>query len=631
MKKPLLGKRRALRTKVKPRASVDPSRLAVAALDRIKSVLTKSGKADRLGPPISERELEAQTTLLGKGRSLPPSYVAAMSEHCRIGEPDVMLTAIEIAGKGAELVARLGGEAVRYMPFCESRDVLYCFDKGGPRADPKRQDLSVVAYEDGSMKLFCHSFGEWIDLVADAREESIENAASMPANLKRLLAELGFRFEYPVVGRLETADAPAIIELIGAPMARDIRGDVDRLFDSSGRASLTLNVDEFTLAVSLRTGVYMFEAEDVFRWLRYFRDENFYGGDSFREPSHPDNARDLRKAPPEPPLVTRGVMELPSFAAKKYAFYAASGASAVDFYLLGKTPSTAERAPSVILHVVDGIVATAHQLDEPLTDLYISPSGSMWGLSQSHAVRFAGGRARTYPLQRPTRGRTWWYGIGGGSDRIFVWGSGALLEFDGERFTPFNPDASLDDAESVVALAAAQSGNIAMLVCGDHMGAVANYDGKRWLPIEEDAVLDGQLVDMDVWRGIGLVLDRKGEVHRVEAGKHRRVPLNMQAHAFHVESGALRPFHSVRGFDGGTLIASDGGVIVAGAGEPVFHAAKDCRDRARLGRVGGRHLQLPAKGARDTEVVDTGIVATLGHNVWLFKGGAFQVLDMRDW
>ena len=29
-------------------------------------------------------------------------------------------------------------------------------------------------------------------------------AAKMPAGLKRLLHELGFRFEYPVVGRLET-------------------------------------------------------------------------------------------------------------------------------------------------------------------------------------------------------------------------------------------------------------------------------------------------------------------------------------------------------------------------------------------------------------------------------------------
>ena len=325
---------------------------------------------------------------MGKGRTLPPSYIAAMTEHCRIGEPDVLLTSLEMVGKSSDLVSRLGAEAVRYLPFCQSRDTLYCFDKGGPKtAEPKRAELPVVELTDGAAKLFCHSFGEWLDLVADEREESIETAASMPPSLKRLLAELGFRFEYPVVGRLETGDVPAIVELIGPDTARQVRGDADRLFDSSGKASLTLNVDEFTLAASLRTGIFVYEAEDVFRWLRYFRDENFYGSDSGREPHHADNVRDLGKAAPEAPRVTRGVMDLPSFPAKKHAFYAASGASAVDFYLLGKTPSTSERAPSIILHVIDGVVATAHQLDEPLTDLYVSPSGTMWGLAQTHAVR----------------------------------------------------------------------------------------------------------------------------------------------------------------------------------------------------------------------------------------------------
>jgi hypothetical protein len=632
MKKPL-AKRRTLRTKVKPRATVEPSRLAIAALERIRSVMTKSGKVDRLGPPATENELDAQASLLGKGKSLPPSYAAALREHSRIGEPDILLTAMEIAGKSADLVSRLGSEAIRYLPFCESRDTLFCFDKGGSKAaDPKRVELPVVEYTDGAMKLFCHSFAEWLDLVADAREESVENAASMPPGLKRLLAELGFRFEYPVVGRMETGDIPAVVELIGPATARQVRGDKDRLFDSSGKASLTLNVDEFTLAVSLRTGIFVFEAEDVFRWLRYFRDENFFGSDLGREPLHPDNVRDLTRAAAEPPLVLRGTMELPSLAARKHKFFAASGASASDFYLLARTASTSERAPSVILHLRDGIVESAHQLDEPLNDLYVSPTGSMWGLAQSHAVRFADGKARTYPLARPSVGRTWWYGIGGGDERIFVWGSGALLEFEGDRFVPFRPDASLDDSESVVSLSASQ-GHVSMLVCGDHMGAVATFDGKDWLPIGEESVLDGQLVDMDVWRGIALVLDKKGDVHRVERGTHRKVPINRAAHAFTTESGVPRPFHAIRGYDGGTLLASDGGVISLGAGEPVFHAAKDGRERTRLFRVGGRNLQLASKVSRahSDDIADTGIIATSGPNVWLFRDGNFHVLDMHEW
>ena len=73
----------------------------------------------------------------------------------------------------------------------------------------------------------------------------------------------------------------------------------------AGRASLSLNLDEFSLAVSVRTGIYVFEAEDVFRWLRYFRDENFFG-ESTKEPSHPDAVRDLRKAPREAAAMRRG-------------------------------------------------------------------------------------------------------------------------------------------------------------------------------------------------------------------------------------------------------------------------------------------------------------------------------------
>ena len=118
MKKPL-AKRRTLRTKVKPRAPVEPSRLAIAALERIASVLTKSGKIDRLGPPATDREIDAQQSLLGKGRALPPSYVAALREHSRIGDPEILLTAMEIAGRSSELVGRLGSEAACYFrPSC---------------------------------------------------------------------------------------------------------------------------------------------------------------------------------------------------------------------------------------------------------------------------------------------------------------------------------------------------------------------------------------------------------------------------------------------------------------------------------------------------------------------------------
>ncbi|MBL8613721.1 MAG: hypothetical protein JNL38_40650 [Myxococcales bacterium] len=616
--------------KLKPRSNLDPSKLALAALDRIREILTRSGHEDRLGEPLALKELVAQASLLGEGRQLPPSYAAAMRVASKVGDPDLILAAGDMASKSAELVSLLGLEGERYLPFCVSRERLYCFDRAAKTRD---DELPVVVLENNTMKTAFHSFGEWIDAVADAREEMVERAASLPAHLKRLLADLGFRFDYPVVGRLETGDTLAIEELLGRDLARSVRGDVDRLFDSSGKASLTLNVDEFTLAVSLRTGIYVFEAEDVFRWLRYFRDENFFGPETGREPSHPDQVRDLRIAPREPPLILRGTLEQPDLGARRHTFRAASGSSADDFYLLARTSSTSDRAPSLILHVVDGEVATAHALDEPLIDLYVTPGGTMWGLSSTHAVLFSGGKARTFTLERPTPGRAWWYGIGGGEERVLVWGAGALLEFDGTRFRPFEPDAGLDASERVIALSAWAS-RIHMLVCGDEMGAMAQFDGSRWLPIHESQVIEGALLDMDLWRGVGVVLVRGGTVWRLDQGAPRKAKWDPRDEAFVNEAGTPRPMYGVKGHDGGLLIASDGGVISIGTGakEPIFHAARGTREPARLVRVGGQSVV----GVRDTrrdpdEAQPRGIVATCGPHAWVWRGSSFSVLDLREW
>lgn len=621
-------KKRVTRS-IKPRSNVDPTRVALAALERIRTILVKSGHQDRLGDPISMKELAAQAGLLGT--ELPPSYVAAMRVASKIGEPEVFLGSDEIA-KHAKIIHDRGGEeAKRYAPFCRSREKIVCFDKGSGKrqitAVRHQGELPIIEWEDGATNPVAAHFGEWLDMVADAREESVETAAKMPQRLKRLLYELGFRFEYPVVGRCETGDVEAVVELIGGELAQTVRADVDRLFDSSGKASLTLNVDEFTVAVSLRTGIYVFEAEDVFRWLRWFRDENFFS-DVVTVPSHPDNVRDLRRAPREPPLVQRGVMHVPLLSAARLVFRAASGASASDFYLLGRTASTSETAPSVVLHVIDGSVATTHNVDEPLNDVFVARDGQMWGLTTTHAVRLGGGRSHAYPLQRPTHGRPWWYGIGGAGERVLVWGSGALLEFDGNGFVPFEPDAMLDDSESVVSLAA-HGLRISMLVCGDHMGAVARFDSVQWQPITEDQVIEATLADLDVWRGASYVLDREGTVWKVDQGPPRPIGLPARQQAFLAEGGQPRPLYGVRAYDGGFLLASNGGCVAVGSGDPVFHAIAGGRDPVRLARVGA----LDSSGAPESDAAarDTGVLALSGPNAWIWRNGAFTVLDMHEW
>ncbi|HVJ90189.1 MAG TPA: hypothetical protein VM580_10330, partial [Labilithrix sp.] len=514
-----------------------------------------------------------------------------------------------------------------YVPFCRRHDLLICFDKNGARRTPStprnQNELPIVEWEKDTATPVAAHFGEWLNSVADAREESVETAAKMPQRLKRLLYELGFRFQYPVIGRLETGDVDAIVELIGKPLARTVRGDVDRLFDSSGKASLTLNVDEFTLAVSLRTGIYVFEAEDVFRWLRTFRDENFFA-DAATVSSQHDAVRDLRRAPREPALVQRGVLRVAALPAKRVMFRAASGTDESDFYLLGRTSSTSHRAPSVILHVVDGQIATSHHVEEPLNDLHIARDGTMWGLTTTHAVRISGGRLQSYPLQRPTRGRPWWYGIGG-SDRVLVWGAGALLQFDGRQFVPFSPDAMLNDDEAVIAVHA-QGQRISMLVCGDRVGAVARFDSASWQPIGEDQVIDGVLADLDVWRRRAYVLDRTGVVWKIENGSPERVPLLTYHQAYLTETGAQRPIHGLRAFDGGMLLGSTGGVIALGSSEPLFHAVPNGSDPVRLVRIGERSAASSAGDDRTAA-----IVALSGPNAWIWQKSGFYVIDMREW
>jgi hypothetical protein len=479
-------------------------------------------------------------------------------------------------------------------------------------------------------------FGEWLDEVADAREESVAQAAIVPPALKGLLLEMGFRFDDPAVGRLETGDTKAIEELLRKGQAAEIRADVDRLFDSSGKASLTLNLEEFTLAVSLRTGIFVFEAEEVFRWLRWFRDENFFGDGSEapKKPAHADRVRDLRKAAREAPLVLRGMVQVSTLPAEKHTFRAASGVSGSDFYLLGRTASRSDRATSLILHVVEGEVRGAHALEEPLNDLYVAPDGAMWGLSAGgSAIRLAGGGARSFPLYRPTHGRTWWFGIGGSHERVLVWGAGALLEFNGEEFVPFTPETTLEETESIPALTT-QRREIQMLVVGDHVGAVARFDGKKWLPIPVSHVLEGMLADLDVWRGVGIILGRNGEVWRTEENAPPRPVIWDTTHqAFIGESGTRRATHAVRGYDGGALVASDGGVIVVGQNEPVFFSAGITNEAARLSRVGGGgpiNIRRSRPNMKATEDVP-GLVAMCGPHVWLWRDGSFHVLDLREW
>jgi hypothetical protein len=454
-------------------------------------------------------------------------------------------------------------------------------------------------------------------------------AAALPDRARELLTALGFSLDDPAVARLETGDTEAVEALLGAESAVEVRADANRLFDASGRASVALDLETFALTVTVRTGTLTFASEDVFRWLRWFRDMNLFG-DSIHEPSHPDRARDLRRAPREPPRVLRGVLRVPCLAARQHHFCAAAGLSPDDFHLLGRSVGG---GGTLLLHVTGGTVTGKRTLDVPLTHLHAADDGSLWGLSeQGAAVRLQKNATRTYRLDRPrgpggarSGAASRWCGLAGSGSRVLAYGAGALLAFDGERFAPFDPQPDLEEHETVLAMCA-QDDRLWMLVCGNGVGAVARFDGQQWLPIAERELIEGELADLDVWRGVAMVLDRRGEVWQVESTGDvapHRVGWNRSQPAFRSDVGAVRPAHSVRGFDGGTLLGSDGGVLVVGSGDAVFHASDAPREEALVARVGG-----------------AGLVALCGPNAWLWSYGsgvardvrdAFWVIDTRDW
>jgi hypothetical protein len=604
--------------------SVDPTRLALAALERIKTVLERKGDTHTIGEPATMRELAARARMFD-GRPLPPSYASTLRVSTRLGDPDVLLHATEMEQLRRGELGGSGDARPRYVPFCRADgDRLFCFDL---HSVGDEEELAVVEWGGaGMIKPTARHFGEWLDSVADAREEEIEKAADIPKSLRDLLVQLGFKFDDPIAGRVHTADVAAVETLIGASRAASVRGEVNRLFDATGKATLTLNLAEFTMAVKLRTGSFTFEAEDVFRWLRTFRDENFFG-DGYREPSHPDQVRDLRAAPREPPLIIDGILEEPVLPARHHVFVAASGVSPHDFHVLGRATDP-NRPASILLHVIRGDVKSGHTIDEPLRDLHVGSDGALYCLSEQGTVlRLGSSGLRTFVLPRAAGSLTYWAGIGALQDRILVWGTGALLELRGDGFVPFEPDARLERHE-VVRKVMPYKQNLAMLVCGDHVGAVARFDGRSWLPVTEEHMVDGDLADVDVFRGVGVVLGTGGEVYRVDGGAPRPVVWDAGQPAFRSEEGFKRPGHAVRVFDGGALVGTLGGVITVGGHEPVFHSAKGSRDPMRLLRIGTE----PPPG-RSTEASDStvGIVAVGGPHVWLWRSGAFHVLDMSSW
>ena len=165
------------------------------------------------------------------------------------------------------------------------------------------------------------------------------------------------------------------------------------------------------------------------------------------------------------------------------------------------------------------------------------------------------------------------------------------------------------------------------------------------------------------------VLDRDLGAFRTGKGASQRLAWPLDHEAFTGEDGRRRPFYSLRITDQGTLVASDGGVMVIAENGPTFHAAAGTNTPARLRRVGpvfaaaaadsarsgrggtGSHA-LPASNASPSSTTTpnsskatpsspgspgsapglaSGVAVTVGPHAWIWKNGAFHVLDVREW
>src|SRR3981081_4278036 len=110
--KKTLSKRRS---PARTRPNVAPTRRALAAIERLKSVLTRTGQTHKVAGPVTMKELVARGQVVGK--VLPASYTAALRVASTIGEPEVLLDAAEMRVRVSEITATNAPDAERYVPF----------------------------------------------------------------------------------------------------------------------------------------------------------------------------------------------------------------------------------------------------------------------------------------------------------------------------------------------------------------------------------------------------------------------------------------------------------------------------------------------------------------------------------
>ncbi len=582
---------------------LDPLRLTMAAIDRIRGVAEKSGRLDRMGLPLGD---DARAVLVALEPRLPESYLAALREHQSFAG-DEELYAPDRIRVALDEVTRLGFDAARYFPIGALHGATVAFDRG---VEAQPAEWAVVALRGGgSVGALADSFAHWMDAIADEREEQLAFALSMPDRLSRILVELGFRPSPDrIVYHVDTSDEDALALLLGARAMREARGASGRLFDATGRAHLTFDAFDFSLIVALRVGERVFTADDVFRWFRAFRDEDLMGREGGGPPSHPDRVRDMRRADPEIAAPLRGAFAMHAMPLPGRELIGGAGLHADAFFAVARS----REGHSVVYTVEQGKLKRAQRTAEAVHHVHVTASGELWATGETQAIRFAGGSAKAFPIRalnhRAPRGIV--------GDQPLVWGPDFVAGFDGDRFPPFQPQPALTSEEEVRGLVA-RGGAVYMLVVGEMVGAVACFDGTAWLPVTEEHMMDGDLVAIDADDSARYVLDARGQVFRSELGMPRALPLNFGHEAFVQDSRERRPLYDVKATAWGFVFATNGGIICSRDEDTVFYEAPNTDAPARVERLG-------------TEP-DSPLLVAIGPHLWVWDGGVPTIVDTRKW
>ena len=435
------------------------------------------------------RELAARAAYLGL--ALPPSYSASVRVASKIGDPERLLSAAEMRAGFDDTIAPRATrpDAERLAPFARLGDrVFACFDRSTHADDG---ELAVVEWSDGIVQ---PARAQLRRVARPGRRRAARRRSRARPTCRRrlsdLLVELGFSFDDPIVGRLETGDTEAVEELLGQARTREVRGDVDRLFDSSGKASLTLNLDEFTLAVALRTGHLR---------LRGRRTSSAGCGASATRTSSSDAASTER---------CRGPTSHPDARARSAAGAARAAARAARRHARGRVPArdaTPRSAPRAGAPPTTSTSSAAPARRASARRASCSTSSRAQIRERALARRAAErpvrrhrrhrcGASRTAarrPLRRRRRprlpaqppdaaaGRGGTASAAPGRSRPRLGRGRAARVRRRARSCPSSRDAELDEHETVVAAEPRRASRISMLVCGDAMGAVARFDAAQ--------------------------------------------------------------------------------------------------------------------------------------------------------